>query len=491
MAYAILRVAEGLAHLRDLFVDPPYMNKGAGAMLLAEALAFARSQGAKRFSLVSDPNAVGFYERFGLRVISRGAVGVCSRAHTSRHGDGSAVNVRCCIAGGGPAGMMLGLMLARAGVDVVVLEKHVDFFRDFRGDTIHPSTLQVMDELGLLDQLLAIPHSEVRELSGRVGTQTVKIAQFDWVPGRCKFIALMPQWDFLNFLAQEARRYPFFRLMMESEAIDVERKDGVVNGVRVRTPQGDTVVQADLVVACDGRHSTLRERAGLRVLDIAAPIDVLWMRVSKASGDPGQTLGNIVPGGILVAIDRREYYQCAFVIRKGGFEAIKARGIQAFREDVATLAPFLRDRVEEIKDWDDVKLLTVTIDRLQRWYMPGLLCIGDAAHAMSPVGGVGINLAVQDAVAAANILIEPLRRREVRVADLRAVQRRRELPTRATQWIQVQIQDRILNRVLAAHDSIEPPPAFALLDKSALLRAIPARIIGVGLRPEHVRPRPG
>ena len=396
------------------------------------------------------------------------------------------MNARCCVAGGGPAGMMLGLLLARAGVDVTVLEKHADFFRDFRGDTIHPSTLQVMDELGLLDRLLEIPHSEIAELGGRIGGRTVEIADFRHVRGRCKFIAFMPQWDFLKFLAEEASRYSAFRLMMETEAVDLLRAGDRVTGVLARGTQGDLRLEADLVVACEGRRSVLRERAGMHVLDIGAPIDALWMRISKRPEDPGQTFGNIAPGGVLVAIDRRDYYQCAFVIRKGGFEAIQARGIEAFQEDIATLAPFLRDRVQEIKDWSDVKLLTVTVDRLQQWYLPGMLCIGDAAHAMSPVGGVGINLAIQDAVAAANILIPPLRQGTVSTHDLRDVQRRRELPTIVTQWLQVQLQNRFLDRVLAADEKMSVPPLLTLLNDFPILRRIPARIVGIGFRPEHV-----
>lgn len=396
------------------------------------------------------------------------------------------INATVCLVGGGPAGIMLGLLLARAGIDTMVLEKHPDFFRDFRGDTIHPSTLQIMDELGLLDELLTVPHSEVRELSGRIGNQWLHLVQFDRVPGRCKFVAFMPQWDFLNFLAGHARAYSTFRLMMQTEATDLIRSGDRVTGVRVSSPQGEDVITADLVVACDGRHSTLRERAQMHVLDIGAPIDALWFRISKAAGDPGQTFGNIVPGGILVTLDRREYYQCAFIIRKGGFDAMQARGIEAFRQDVVKLAPFLHDRVGEIKEWDDVKLLTVKIDRLQQWYQPGLLCIGDAAHAMSPVGGVGINLAIQDAVAASNILTSPLRFGGVSVDDLRAVQRRREFPMHVTQWLQVQIQNRVLNRVLDARQDFQPPALLRLLDTSAVLRRIPAYIIGVGVRPEHV-----
>jgi 2-polyprenyl-6-methoxyphenol hydroxylase-like FAD-dependent oxidoreductase len=400
------------------------------------------------------------------------------------------VSATVCIAGGGPAGIMLGYLLARAGIDVTVLEKHADFFRDFRGDTVHPSTLQVMDELGLLDGLLAIPHSEVREISLRTPGESLLMAQFDGVPGRCKFVAFMPQWDLLNFLAAQGRRYPSFHLLMETEAVGLLRDGGQVTGVRVRTAQGEQEIRADLVVACDGRHSTLRDCAQLRVIDIAAPIDVLWLRLSKHANDPQQTFGNIVPGGILVALDRRGYYQCAFVIRKGGIGELQARGLEAFREDVATAAPFLRDRVGEIATWDDVKLLTVKIDRLERWWLPGLLCIGDAAHAMSPVGGIGINLAIQDAVAAANILTPALRRGAVTESDLRAVQQRREFPTKVTQWLQTQAQNRVLNQVLQARTPIHIPGFVRFLARFAAMRRIPARIIGVGIRPEHVRPYP-
>ena len=399
-------------------------------------------------------------------------------------------NATVCVTGGGPAGVVLGLLLARAGIDTVVIEKHADFFRDFRGDTIHPSTLQVMDELGLLDELLSLPHSEVRELSGRIGNAFLDLVQFDRVPGRCKFVAFMPQWDFLNFLTAHAQKYSTFRLLMQTEATDLLRSGDRVTGVRVMTPQGEDTITADLVVACDGRHSTLRERAGMTVLDIGAPIDVLWFRISKAPGDPGQTFGNIVPGGILVTIDRPGYYQCAFVIRKGSFVTIQARGLDAFRQDVVELAPFLRDRVDEITNFDEVKLLTVKLDRLKQWYQPGLLCIGDAAHAMSPVGGVGINLAIQDAVAASNILVPPLRVGSVSIDDLRAVQRRREFPVKVTQWLQEQIQNRVLSSVLDARQDFPPPAALRALNKVAFLRRIPAYVIGVGVRPEHVRTAP-
>ena len=394
--------------------------------------------------------------------------------------------VRCCIAGGGPAGMMLGFLLARAGIEVLVLEKHADFFRDFRGDTIHPSTLTLMQELGLLDQFLATPHDEIRELTAHVGSSALRMVDVRHVPGPCKFIAFMPQWDFLNFLASQAKRYPAFRLAMQAEATDVVYYGDHVAGVRVRTKDGEHVVHADLVVAADGRSSTLRERARFVVEDVGAPIDVLWMRLSRNDGDPGADFGNIGPGGFLVAIPRSGYYQCAFVIKKGAFDEIKARGLPAFRDDVARLAPFLADRVDELKDWDQVQLLTVTVDRLRDWAKPGLLCIGDAAHAMSPVGGVGINLAIQDAVAAANLLWRPLRNGAPTIDQLRAVQRRREWPTKATQALQVFIQNMVLKPTLQTTSLPRAPLPVRLFASIPLLRRIPAYIVGIGFRAEHV-----
>ncbi len=401
-------------------------------------------------------------------------------------GDTSA-NVRCCIAGGGPAGMMLGLLLAHAGVEVVVLEKHADFLRDFRGDTIHPSTLEIMSELGALDELLKRPHQKVREVKARIGDLGLTVADFSHLPTRCKFIALMPQWDFLNFLAEQARRYPTFRLEMRAEVSDLLVEGGRISGVRAMTPAGNLDVRADLTIGADGRHSVVRERAALAVMDLGAPIDVLWLSLSKRPGDPDQALGRFDAGRILVMLDRGDYWQCAFVIPKGGLEAIRQRGLAAFRQEIAALAPFLSDRVDEIGGWDDVKLLTVRVDRLARWYRPGLLCIGDAAHAMSPIGGIGINLAIQDAVAAANILAEPLRRGVVAADDLEKVQRRREFPTRLTQWAQVTIQNRIITPVLGRTGKLPLPWPVKLLSRWPLLRRIPARLIGMGVRPEHVR----
>ena len=396
--------------------------------------------------------------------------------------------VRCCIAGGGPAGMMLGLLLARAGVEVTVLETHADFFRDFRGDTIHPSTLEVVYELGLLEDFLTRPHQELREVRGWIGDEMIPVADFSRLPTRCKFIALMPQWDFLDFLTQHARKYPNFRLRMEAEVTDLIEEDGRVAGVRAHTPAGALEVRADLIVGADGRHSTVREKAGLQTIDLGAPMDVLWLRLSQRPGDPKESMGRFHPGHVFVMIDRGDYWQCAFVIPKGGFDEVKRRGLDAFREDVARVAPFLRDRVGEIAEWDHVKLLTVAVNRVREWYRPGLLCIGDAAHAMSPIGGIGINLAVQDAVAAGNILAQPLRRGPVEVDRLRAVQRRRELPTRLTQRAQVIIQNRIIGRVLTTQArAFSIPLPLRLLRALPFLRHIPARLIGMGVRPEHVK----
>jgi 2-polyprenyl-6-methoxyphenol hydroxylase-like FAD-dependent oxidoreductase len=396
-------------------------------------------------------------------------------------------SVQCCIAGGGPAGMMLGLLLARTGVTVRVLEKHADFLRDFRGDTIHPSTLEVMHELGLLDGLLRLPHQEVRELAAQVGEVTVRIADFTHLPTRCRFLAFMPQWDFLDFLAREAARYRGFGLQMRTEVTGLLEESGGVVGVRAMTATGPVALRADLVVAADGRQSVVRARAGLPVEELGAPMDVLWFRLSRGLPDRGlTTMGRFDAGQIFVMIDRGEYWQCGYVIPKGRFEEIREGGLSAFRERVARLAPSVRAQVGELKTWDDVKLLTVRVDRLSQWYRTGLLCIGDAAHAMSPIGGVGINLAIQDAVAAANILAEPVRAGAATVEHLRQVQERREWPTRVTQRIQVAVQNRVIAAVLGASRPLTPPLAARLLDRIPLLRRIPARVVGLGIRPEHV-----
>lgn len=396
------------------------------------------------------------------------------------------IQSRCCVTGGGPAGMMLGFLFARAGVDVVVLEKHADFLRDFRGDTIHPSTLEVIHELGLLDEFRRRPHQEVNELHGNVGGFEFPLADFSRLPTHCKFLAFMPQWDFLNFVAEEAGKYPTFHLHMRAAVTDLVEEGGRVVGVRATTPQGPLEVRAELTVGADGRHSTVRDRAGLPVRNIGAPMDVLWMRLSRKPTDTDRPTGRFDRGRIFIMIYRGDYWQCGFVIPKGEHEAVKARGIEAFRADIAAVAPLLADRVNELRTWDDVRLLTVAVDRLRTWYRPGLLCIGDAAHAMSPVGGVGINLAIQDAVAAANILAGPLRRGKVGTSELAAVQRRRTLPMQLTQWMQVRVQNNVISRALASREQLSPPLMLRTLARFPFLLRIPARLIGIGIRPEHV-----
>jgi 2-polyprenyl-6-methoxyphenol hydroxylase-like FAD-dependent oxidoreductase len=384
--------------------------------------------------------------------------------------------------------MVCGFLLARAGIDVLVLEKHADFLRDFRGDTIHPSTLELMYELGILEDFLRRPHQELSQIGAQIDDFHLTVADFSHLPTHCKFVGLMPQWDFLNFIAEKAKAYSGFHLRMETEVTDLLVEDGRVAGVRAKSPHRPLEVRADLTIGADGRRSIVREKAGLEVLDLGASIDVLWMRVSRAPSDPAQTLGRFRAGKILVTIDRGEYWQCAYVISKGAFDAIRAKGVASFREEIAGIAPFLRERLGELKDWNDVKLLSVAVDRLRQWSRTGLLCIGDSAHAMSPIGGVGINLAIQDAVTAANILAEPLTRGAANDERLRAVQRRREFPTRITQGFQVFAHKRFLGPALRNTQPITRLPfALKLLQTFPILRRIPARLIGIGVRPEHVR----
>ena len=388
----------------------------------------------------------------------------------------------CCIAGGGPAGMMAGFLLARAGIDVTVLEKHGDFLRDFRGDTVHPSTLEVMHELGLLDEFLQRPHDEIVQLSAQIGDDHVQVADFGRINTRCKFIALMPQWDFLDFIAEHARRLPNFHLLMTTAATGLIEENGTVVGVRTST--GD--IRAKLTIAADGRHSVLREAAGLAVEDRGAPIDVLWFRVARRPTDPIDAFGRVDTGHMMVMLNRTTYWQCAYIIRKGGADALKAGDIGVLQGSVRALAPFLADRVGELTRWDDVKLLTVTVDRLRRWCRPGFLAIGDAAHAMSPIGGVGINLAIQDAVATANLLARPLRDGTLTVGDLEAVQRRREFPMQVIQAGQVFIQNQLIDRILTSTGKLHAPWLLKALTSIPAFRGLPARIVGVGVRPEHV-----
>jgi 2-polyprenyl-6-methoxyphenol hydroxylase-like FAD-dependent oxidoreductase len=381
---------------------------------------------------------------------------------------------------------MLGLLLARAGVDVLVLEKHADFFRDFRGDTIHPSTLELMHELGFLDDLLKLPHQKAPQLNAQFGGLTFTIADFSHLPVHCRYIAFMPQWDFLNFLSERAAHYPTFKLRMRTEATGLIEEEGKIVGMQAASPDGPLEIRAGLVVAADGRHSVLRNKSGLMIDEFGAPMDVLWFRLSRRPGDPENPMGRFDIGRIFIMLNQGRHWQCGFVISKGSLDQLRAKGLQEFRGTVAELAPFVTDRVGEIQKWDALKLLTVLVDRLPRWYRPGLLCIGDAAHAMSPVGGVGINLAIQDAVAAANILSTPLRADRLTTDHLERVQRRRELPTRITQRLQIIVQKRVITRVLSG-SKFSPPFFLRLIARFPFLSRIPARLIGIGFRPEHVK----
>ena len=397
----------------------------------------------------------------------------------------SDARTRCVVVGGGPAGIMTGYLLARAGVDVIVLEKHADFFRDFRGDTIHPSTLEVMHELGLLDEFLKLPHQELREIRGIFNGHPVPMADFSRLPTHCKFIAFMPQWDFLNFLAEKAKAFPTFELRMRYEVVDLLWDGDCVTGVRAKTPDGEHELRADLVIGADGRHAITHTRATLELQEFGVPIDVLWMRLSKRANDPPQSLGFFQHGKLLVLLDRGDYFQVGFVIPKGGLDEIKKRGLPALHSDIVQLGPFLRDRIAELDDWEKIKLLTVQINRLKKWCREGLLCIGDNAHAMSPAGGVGINLALQDAVATANLLAAKLRERPVTVSELEEVQKRREWPTRVIQSMQAFIHRNVVTgRSTGSDDKL--PPFLRLFLWFPFLRALPARFIGLGLRPEHV-----
>lgn len=414
------------------------------------------------------------------------AAGPGSSSARGTGGTVRSIRAQCCIVGGGPAGMMLGYLMARAGVDTIVLEKHADFLRDFRGDTVHPSTMQIMDELGLLDAFLQRPHQKLPKLTGVFGDNHVQMADFTRLDLKAKFIALMPQWDFLDFLFEAGAHYPNLKVLRNTEVLDLLRDGETVTGVVAHTAEGRLDVRASLTVGCDGRHSVVRECAGLEIEDVGAPIDVLWFKVSKDPAETDQTLMNAEPGRILVTLDRGDYWQCAYVIAKGQADAVKARGLDRFRKDISSTAPKLAARIGEVKSWDDVKLLTVSIDRLKRWTCPGLLCIGDAAHAMSPIGGVGINLAIQDAVATANLLADKLSKGcpDERVLDL--VRRRRLFPVKATQALQVQMQNRIISRALQG-GPLDAPFFMKVITRVPWLQGLTARVIGLGFRPEHVR----
>lgn len=402
----------------------------------------------------------------------------------------SPIETGCCIAGGGPAGMMLGYLLARRGVRVTVLERHPDFFRDFRGDTVHPSTLEVLGELGLLAEFLRLPHQRIESVGITIGDATFTVADFRHLPVRSKFVVLMPQWDFLDFLAGQARRLPGFQLLMNHAVVELTEDGGRITGVRAAGAGGEVEVRAELVVGCDGRHSVVRQAAGLELIDHGVPVDVLWFRLSRREGDPAQVLGQVNYGRALILINRSEYFQAGLIIPKGSLGELQAGGIERFRATLGLIAPWLSDRVGELRDWDQVKALSVQINRLRRWHRPGLLCIGDAAHAMSPAGGVGINLAIQDSVAAANLLAGPLLEGRLSDRDLAAVERRRRPPTVVIQAVQLAAH-RGFARVFRETGPMRAPWPLHAVQAVPGIQRVAGYAVGIGPRPEHVRDAPG
>ena len=397
------------------------------------------------------------------------------------------ITTDCCIAGGGPAGIMLGYLLARAGIDVTVLEMWPDFFRDFRGDTIHPSTMEILHELGLLEEFLQLPHSEMTRMTMHVGNKAITVADLTHLPTISKFIAFIPQWDFLNFLSTKAKEFPSFHLLMETKATDLIQEDGRSIGVRAQDKDGEIEIRAKLVVGADGRHSTIREKGAFVVDELGVPIDVLWFRIGRGDEDDKQSLGYLDKGHALIMLDRHTYWQCALVIPKGGFEEIKSKGLAAFRESIAKISHMTNETVAEIDSWDKVKLLSVAVDHVQQWAKEGVVLIGDSAHAMSPIGGVGINYAIQDAVAAANILTPAFKEKDLSLGVLNKIQQRREKPTRRMQNIQVYMQDHVISPLLNEKEFTKTPWVMNLFSLFPILRRIPARIIGIGFQPEHVK----
>jgi 2-polyprenyl-6-methoxyphenol hydroxylase-like FAD-dependent oxidoreductase len=391
----------------------------------------------------------------------------------------------CCIVGGGPAGLMLGYLLARAGIDVMVLEKHADFLRDFRGDTIHPSTLEIMHQLGLLEELLALPHQRAETLHAEIAGRDITLADFTHLPTRCKFIAFMPQWEFLNFLAEKAAVFPEFTLIKSAQVHQLLYDRGQVCGVLAETPEGPVRVRCQLVIGTDGRNSVVREQAMLSSRCFGSPRDVLWMKIAKKPGDPAWSMGHTGPKQNFIMIDRGEYWQCGYSVDKGSFEAIQQEGLEKFLLQIATIAPFQDHRLQDIVSWDQVKLLSIRIDRLDQWAKPGVLCIGDAAHAMSPIGGVGVNLAIQDAVATANLIITPLRSQCLQLKHLLRVQHRRNFPTKATQFLQIKMSQRRPKKRQGSGGS----RLMARVGNSRWLPRLFGRIIGLGFRretPKHL-----